>query len=178
MKLDPHDKVGTLSKGQSSRLALLLAMAHRPRVVILDDPTLGLDPIARRDFLRHVIGLLQDQGATVFFSSHLLYEIEPICDQVAILHEGRIIKSAAVDHLRASVKRVMFKPADDASLDQVPGVLDVQRDNGQWAVTVEIIDEARSSLAALGKGSETIVDLNLDEIFEAYVIGRREVSDD
>ena len=71
----------------------------------------------------------------------------------------------------------MFKPANGARLDQVPGVLDVQRDNCQWAVTVEGIDEARSSLAALGKGSETIVDLNLDEIFEAYVIGRREVSD-
>ena len=67
-------KIKTLSKGQNTRLALLLALAHMPGMVILDDPTLGLDPIARKAFLRHVITLLQAEGVTVFFSSHLLYE--------------------------------------------------------------------------------------------------------
>ncbi len=109
MHLDLRQKVGALSKGQTSRLALLLALAHRPKLVVLDDPTLGLDPIARRDLLRDMIGHLQDQGITVFFSSHLLYEIEPICDRVAILHEGRILKCAPVDELRESVKRLVFQ---------------------------------------------------------------------
>ncbi|HEY3244943.1 MAG TPA: ABC transporter ATP-binding protein, partial [Phycisphaerae bacterium] len=69
--LDGTQKVGALSKGQTSKLALLLALAHRPELVVLDDPTLGLDPIARKDFLREVIGQLQQRGITVFFSSHL-----------------------------------------------------------------------------------------------------------
>ena len=176
MKLEPAKKVGTLSKGQSSRLALLLALAHRPRVVILDDPTLGLDPVARRDFLRDVIGFLQGEGVTVFFSSHLLYEIEPICDRVAILSHGQIIKAAQVDALRESVKRVMFEPVEGARIEQVPGVLDIQNDNGQCAVTVEQIKEVEETLAEISKGQVSVVDLNLDEIFEAYVIGRRKGS--
>jgi len=72
LELPRKSKVKTLSKGQNSRLALLLALGHRPKVVILDDPTLGLDPIARKDFLRHVIDLLQSNGVTVFVSSHRL----------------------------------------------------------------------------------------------------------
>ena len=80
MGLAADAKVGALSKGQTSKLALLLALAPRPELVILDDPVLGLDPLARRDFLRDVIGQLQARAVTVFFSSHLLYEIEPICD--------------------------------------------------------------------------------------------------
>jgi ABC-2 type transport system ATP-binding protein len=165
-----------LSKGQTSRLALLLALAHHPRLVILDDPTLGLDPIARRDFLRDVIGYLQAAGVTVFFSSHLLYEIEPICDRVAILHEGRILKSSTVDALRESVKRVVIEPVPEAQVSRLPGLLDVQVSDGRWAVSVEDIAAARQPLAAMSCGEPVVVDLNLDEIFEAYVIGRREVA--
>ncbi len=110
MGLAADAKVGTLSKGQTSKLALLLALAHRPELVILDDPVLGLDPLARRDFLRDVIGQLQARDVTVFFSSHLLYEIEPICDHVAILHGGRIVVSEPVEALRTRVKRVELRP--------------------------------------------------------------------
>ncbi|MHC4705265.1 MAG: ABC transporter ATP-binding protein [Planctomycetota bacterium] len=102
LELPRRSRVRNLSKGQNSRLALLLALGHRPKVVILDDPTLGLDPIARKDFLRYVIGLLQSNGVTVFFSSHLLYEIEPVADYVAILEEGAIVKWGTTDELQGS----------------------------------------------------------------------------
>jgi len=176
MRLDADQKVGALSKGQTSRLALLLALAHRPGIVILDDPTLGLDPIARRDLLRDVIGQLQDRGATVFFSSHLLYEIEPICDRIAILHEGRILKCAAVDELREQVKRIVFNPTDGARLPEIPGLLDFQAQDGQWSLTLEGVADAQRALASISRGNLSVMDLNLDEIFEAYVIGRREVT--
>ncbi len=176
MKLDADRKVGALSKGQTSRLALLLALAHRPRIVILDDPTLGLDPVARRDFLRDVIGYLQAEGVTVFFSSHLLYEIEPICDRVAILHDGRIIKCSPVDELRESVKRFMVGETPAVDLGKVPGLLDVQRHEGRLLLTVDRAAEAKAMLQSVGSNGTATVDLNLDEIFEAYVIGRREVS--
>ncbi len=175
MRLNADAKVGTLSKGQTSRLALLLALAHHPRTVILDDPTLGLDPVARRDFLRDVIGHLQSTGATVFFSSHLLYEIEPICDRVAILHEGRIIKTAAVDELRDKIKRVLLPHDASPRLAEIPGLLDVQSAGGKCTLTVESIEAARPALAAMGCQDFSVIDLNLDEIFEAYVIGRREL---
>jgi len=176
MHLDVGTKVGALSKGQASRLALLLALAHHPRIVVLDDPTLGLDPIARKDFLRDVIGHLQAAGATVFFSSHLLYEIEPICDRVAILHDGRIVKAAPVDELRESIKRIVMEPVEEKAIEGLPGVLDVEVRSGRWAVTVENASSVRPVLARNSRVEPTVVDLNLDEIFEAYVIGRREVA--
>ncbi len=175
MRLDADQKVGVLSKGQTSRLALLLALSHRPSVVILDDPTQGMDPVARRDFLRDVIGHLQETGVTVFFSSHLLYEVEPICDRVAILHDGRIIKCAPVDDLRGSVKRILLRPTDGARLDAAPGLLDVDERDGAWALTVENAKAACERLRSMSQNGLSVVDLNLDEIFEAYVIGRREV---
>jgi ABC-2 type transport system ATP-binding protein len=175
MNLAPDAKVGTLSKGQTSKLALLLALAHRPELVVLDDPVLGLDPLARRDFLRDVIGQLQARDVTVFFSSHLLYEIEPICDHVAILHGGRIIASAAVDELRARVKRVEFRPRAAINFSEVPGLLDVRCEDDRMAVVTADMEAARLHLAALSVNGLATTDLSLDEIFEAYVAGRSEV---
>lgn len=174
MGLDASAKVGALSKGQSSKLALLLALAHRPELVVLDDPALGLDPIARKDFLRDVIGHLQDRNVTVLFSSHLLYEIEPICDRVAILHDGKIVTTDPVDVLRARVKCVELRTEQPPALGDIPSLLDVRRDGQRWMLTVADIDAARESLSALNGDGVTTIDLNLDQIFEAYVIGRPE----
>jgi ABC-2 type transport system ATP-binding protein len=175
MTLAADAKVGTLSKGQTSKLALLLALAHRPELVILDDPVLGLDPLARRDFLRDVIGQLQSREVTVFFSSHLLYEIEPICDHVAILHGGRIVVSEPVDTLRERVKRVEFRPREPLRLADIPGVLDVQRDGEHWSLVTADIAAAQGPLQQASSNGLATIDLNLDEIFEAYVAGRTEV---
>ena len=120
LRLDKTIKVKTLSKGQNSSLALLLALGHHPELVILDDPTLGLDPIARKDFLRHVIDLLQSQGVTVFFSSHLLYEIEPVADHIAILDQGVVCKIGKTDELRDTVRKFVFTPSPSADRPAVP----------------------------------------------------------
>jgi len=175
LELPKRKKVKSLSKGQNSRLALLLALGHRPKVVILDDPTLGLDPIARKDFLRYVISLLQTNGVTVFFSSHLLYEIEPVVDYVAILKEGVIVKSETTEQLRRSVKKLVLRGAGEIKPNSVEGVLDIERVGDRIAVTVEDCDDGKRSAVEKKMGSDIIreVDLNLDEIFEAYVIGNR-----
>lgn len=172
--LPAKGKIKTLSKGQNTKLALLLALAHRPGIVILDDPTLGLDPIARKEFLRNVITLLQSAGTTVFFSSHLLYEIEPVADRIAILDEGHIVKAAATDELRETIRRFVFRPKAAAELKNVTGVLDAVQQDGQWSVTVEDASaETRAILGAMASDEVQETGLNLDEIFEAYVIGNR-----
>lgn len=173
-ELSGQAKVKTLSKGQNSRLALLLALAHRPRVVILDDPTLGLDPIARKAFLRNVITLLQSEGVTVFFSSHLLYEIEPITDQVAILDQGTIIKTGTTEALREDVGRFVFIPKPNADFAHLSGILDANRKDQSLCLTVDHCDdEIRTAIQALAETGVQELSLNLDEIFEAYVIGNR-----
>jgi len=171
----PKDvKVKALSKGQNSSLALLLALGHRPDIVILDDPTLGLDPIARKDFLRHVIDLLQSQGVTVFFSSHLLYEIEPVADHIAILDQGVIVKASKTEQLRESVRKFALTPAPGAKFAEVPGVLDALKVGDNVSIAIEDCDaDKRARLKEMSVNGMTETALNLDEIFEAYVIGNR-----
>lgn len=170
--LSPKQRVSTLSKGQNIRLGLLLALAHRPQTVILDDPTLGLDPIMRREFMRDVIEHLQGNGCTVFFSSHLLYEIEPVADIVAVLDGGTIIRQASTEELRASVRQFVISAEDNDRLGALPSLLDAKPAGRQVAFIADKADEARERLTSGGitfKENE----LNLDDIFEAYVIGNR-----
>lgn len=174
LRLTKNTKVKALSKGQNSSLALLLALGHHPELVILDDPTLGLDPIARKDFLRHVIDLLQSNGVTVFFSSHLLYEIEPVADHIAILDDGVIRKASRTEQLRESVCRFIFTPKAGADTSMIGGVLDVNLVGQAMSVTVEDCDDdKRRHIKQLAEGDLTETALNLDEIFESYVIGNK-----
>ncbi len=171
----PKDmKVKELSKGQNSSLALLLALGHRPDIVILDDPTLGLDPIARKDFLRHVIDLLQSRGVTVFFSSHLLYEIEPVADHIAILDKGVIVKASKTDQLRESVRKFTLTPKAGAEFSDIPGILDVLKVGHNVSIALEDCEaDKRARLSQMSVNGMTETALNLDEIFEAYVIGNK-----
>jgi ABC-2 type transport system ATP-binding protein len=171
--LPPHAHIRHLSKGQNVRLGLLLALAHRPELVILDDPTLGLDPIMRKEFLRDVVTHLQGGGVTVFFSSHLLYEVEPVADSVAILDRGRIVRQAATEELREDVKLLVLSAEQYEKVRPLPGVLDVKNHGREAAVVAEGARAALAACAAAGVQPE-VVGLNLDEIFEAYVIGNRE----
>ena len=129
-------KIKHLSKGQNVRLGLVLALAHRPELVILDDPALGLDPIMRKQFNRDLITHLQGEGRTVFYSSHLLYEVEPVADQVAILKEGQIVRQAGTEALRRDVKQIHLSRQAAATVQAQGKVLDYQADGTEVALTV------------------------------------------
>ncbi|MDP9206691.1 MAG: ABC transporter ATP-binding protein [Gemmatimonadota bacterium] len=100
--LDPRARIKSLSKGQKARAGLLIALAHRPELLLLDEPSSGLDPIVRRDILGAVIRTIADEGRTVLFSSHLLEEVEQVADHVTMIDEGRIVLSAPLDAIRES----------------------------------------------------------------------------
>jgi ABC-2 type transport system ATP-binding protein len=100
--LDPSSKIRTLSKGQKARAGLLVALAHRPELLVLDEPSSGLDPIVRRDILGAVIRTIADEGRTVLFSSHLLQEVELVADLVTMIHKGKIALSAPLEAIRES----------------------------------------------------------------------------
>jgi ABC-2 type transport system ATP-binding protein len=100
--LDPAAKIKTLSKGQKSRAGLLIALAYRPELLVLDEPSSGLDPIVRRDILGAVIRTIADEGRTVLFSSHLLDEVEQVADHVTMIRQGTIVMSAPMADIKAS----------------------------------------------------------------------------
>ncbi|QGQ31053.1 ABC transporter ATP-binding protein [Gimesia maris] len=166
-----HQRIERLSKGQNVKLGLTLALAHEPNVVILDDPALGLDTIARKEFNRDLIEHLQAAGRTVLFSSHLLDEVEAVADAVAILDGGRIIRQSATETLRSEVKRFVLNSVEIAGVMPPPGLLDVRVWESQFVVTVDGAERFVEQLNSLGIEHE-IVELSLDEIFESFVIGR------
>jgi ABC-2 type transport system ATP-binding protein len=100
--LDPAARIRDLSRGQRARAGLLIALAYRPELLVLDEPSSGLDPIVRRDILGAVIRTIADEGRTVLFSSHLLEEVEQVADHVTMIHQGRIVLSAPLDTIRQS----------------------------------------------------------------------------
>jgi ABC-2 type transport system ATP-binding protein len=171
-ELPLRTRIKHLSKGQNVRLGLVLALAHRPELVILDDPALGLDPIMRKQFNRDLITHLQGEGRTVFYSSHLLYEVEPVADEVAILDHGRVIRQAETETLRRDVKQIVLSSDAFSAMRNHLQILDERVDGDRVAVVVEGAEKAASVLGYDGI-EHKIVDLNLDEIFEAYVAGKR-----
>lgn len=106
LRLDLKAVVGDLSRGEIGKLCLLTALASRPKVLIMDEPTAGLDPLVRRTFLEEVVTMMLEEGRTVLYSTHELYEAERIAQRVGILFDGRLILESGVDELRSSHRTV------------------------------------------------------------------------
>jgi ABC-2 type transport system ATP-binding protein len=101
--LDPEAKVKKLSRGECAKAGLLLALSHRPELLLLDEPSSGLDPVVRRDILEAIIRTVVDEGRTVLFSSHLLDEIERVSDSLAMMVNGRIVLNGSLDAIKQSI---------------------------------------------------------------------------
>ena len=99
-QLDPGQKIKTLSQGQQAKMGLLTALAYRPELLILDEPSSGLDPVVRRDILEAIIRTVSEEGRTVLFSSHLLDEVERVADHVVMLQGGRVVLNGRTDEVR------------------------------------------------------------------------------
>lgn len=105
-ELDPAKKVGELSKGMKMKLALILALCHRPELLILDEPTSGLDPVVRNELLELFMEIVQDERCSIFFSSHISTDIEKIADFVSIIDDGKIIISEEKDAILENWKLI------------------------------------------------------------------------
>jgi ABC-2 type transport system ATP-binding protein len=142
--------IAQLSRGQRAQLALILAVAARPEVLVFDDPAMGLDVVMRREFLDAMIDLLADSGCTVLFSSHILTDVERIADRVGILHDGRMLVDATLDDLRRRVCRWPWVPAEGVATPADDRVLRVGARRGGLELT--LLDADATLLDALRKG--------------------------
>jgi ABC-2 type transport system ATP-binding protein len=163
-------RLKTLSKGQQAKAGLLAAQAHRPELLLLDEPSSGLDPIVRRDILEAVIRTVADEGRTVFFSSHLLEEIERVSDFVAMLHQGKLVLCASLDEIKSQHRSFTVRFATAPSNPPViPGALSVSGMGREWAV---MCNGNRNELPAItARLNAEIVGEHapsLNEIFVAY----------
>ena len=117
-ELDPKRPFGKLSKGQKGKLMMLLALAQRPRLLVLDEPTDGLDPVVRRDMLSALLDYVSQHQATVFISSHLIHELERICDWVGVMDNGRLVADVEMERFKTGMKRLKVSkgPKDPSAL--------------------------------------------------------------
>jgi ABC-2 type transport system ATP-binding protein len=168
--LDAGAKIKNLSKGQKARAGLLIALAYRPELLVLDEPSSGLDPIVRRDIVGAVIRTIADEGRTVLFSSHLLDEVEQVADHVTMISRGKIALSAPLRSIKDSHRRVTVRFATSRHQPPaVPGVLRWEGANSAHDEWTAVVHGDRAALHAIAGGQVVAErDASLDEIFVAH----------
>jgi ABC-2 type transport system ATP-binding protein len=160
-------KVKALSKGMRTKLALLLALARQPEILILDEPTEGLDPVMTEQLLGELGGRSGD-GTTVVFSSHQLDEVERIADDVVMIERGRVVLDATLDDVRAHYRRLTlgFAEAPAAAVLHMPGVRSSKVDGRHASVLVcDNVDAVVQRARSLGATSVQVASVRLREVF-------------
>lgn len=169
--LDPTARIKTLSQGQRARTGLLAALAYRPELLVLDEPSTGLDPIVRREILAAIIRTIAEEGRTVLFSSHLLDEVERVSDYVALIDHGKIVLCDPLDTIKAAHRRLTLR--FDEPLSRPPALLGASRWEGigrDWTTVCRgSIEEIHVSVAGVGARIVEEHTPSLDEIFVARV---------
>jgi ABC-2 type transport system ATP-binding protein len=165
--LDSSRRVGALSKGEAGKLLMLLALSQRPELLVLDEPTDGLDPVVRRDILAAVLEYVTDSEATVLISSHLVHELERICDWVGLMDGGRLVAELPMQEFKSGLKRLrVVSPPGDLTSPPFT-LLARERNNGaveQWLVR-GWEPRMHEYLTSVGASVREVVDLDLEEGF-------------
>ena len=169
--LDPAAKLKELSRGQKARAGLLVALAHRPELLLLDEPSSGLDPVVRRDILDAIMRTIAHEGRTVLFSSHLLEEVERVADHVTMISHGRTALSEPLQAIQESHRHVTVRLAEPRpELPRVAGVLRWEGGGQEWTA-VHRGDSSALQAAVAAWGAQVVASRapSLDEIFVAHV---------
>jgi ABC-2 type transport system ATP-binding protein len=172
-------RVGSYSRGMRQRLGLADALVKQPSVLILDEPTVNIDPEGVRELLLLVERLRTEQGVTVLLSSHLLHQVEQVCDRIGIFVEGRLVACGTIDQLASTladrwVFTVGVSAVEDAAsmLSRIPGVKGVRRSEGRWVLTADRdirSQVVRGILEAGGELTHLSRDVaDLDAIYQRY----------
>jgi len=169
--LKPEARVQDLSRGERAGLCLALTLAPEPELLILDDPAVGLDPVARRLLVESMVQLTRQSDRTIFFSSHQLADVERVADYVAILDQSVLRACCPLETFRNSVQQVRVRFAGTPpALPKIPGILQVfRKDNELKLICVHYDDSAGLTLRALGALEIERVPIALEDAFIGYL---------
>ena len=162
-------RVKNLSRGETARAGLMLALAHRPPLLVLDEPSSGLDPVVRRDILEAIIRTVAEEGRTVLFSSHLLEEVERVSDHLAMMHNGKLVLCGGLEDIKAAHRRIVVR--FESPLPRPPaleGALSVTGAAHEWTVVCNGLGNVTASATRLGGKVVSEHPPSLDEIFVAH----------
>ncbi len=168
-----RSRIGRLSKGQRAQVSLLLALAPEPDLLVLDDPTIGLDTNVRHDFLESMVHLIQRQNRSILLSSHILADVERIADRIGVMVDGVLRVDCPTDEFKRAVRKVIVEftgtPPELPALPRLIGNLQIG--SRRELVFVGYGPEQESALAALGPSRMEVVELDLEEAFIEYTRG-------
>lgn len=163
---------GKLSRGQKQQVMLALALGHAPELLVLDDPTLGLDVVARMGLLEELIGELADRGTTVLVATHDLIRFEAVATRIGILHRGKVLLDGELEGLKVRFKRIHVRTDDPAAvLDRSETKSCLRRTEHSWGIELVCDGPCDELLAALREAAPAArlesTDMDLEQIFEA-----------
>ncbi|MGI5183375.1 ABC transporter ATP-binding protein [Dactylosporangium sp. CA-152071] len=160
--IPPRIPVGKLSGGQRAQVALALALAKRPRLLLLDEPVASLDPVARREFLRTLMGGVAESGTTVLLSSHILTDLEHSCDHLVVLSSGAVQLSGAVDDIVGEHRRLVGPRHHGEPIGGVAAVVRARHTDRQSTLLVRVTGRVTDP-------SWTVHELTLEDLILAYL---------
>lgn len=172
MDLEPRARVRDLSRGNRAKLALTLAVASRPDLLLLDDPTAGLDPLVRREVLEGILEATADEGGAVVYASHLIHDVERTADRVVVLDDAHKVLDARVDDVRARVRRAVavFEGDAPAGGNGVPGLLHAAADGRTLTLAADATEDAvRAALASMGATAVEVEPMTLEDVLVALL---------
>jgi ABC-2 type transport system ATP-binding protein len=174
-ELSPRRRIRRLSRGQQAQVALALAVATDPELLILDDPTLGLDTVVRRDFLESLIQIIQRRGRTILFSSHILGDVERVADRIGIMVDGVLRVDCPTDHFKDSVRKVVLEfDGDPPETPAIPRLVSCRQVGHKLElVVVNYNGEHRLLFDSLHARRVEVLDFNLEDAFIEYTRGPR-----
>jgi ABC-2 type transport system ATP-binding protein len=173
--LKPEQKIKGLSHGQRVKAALALALARRPRLLVLDEPTTGLDPVARVEVLEELMAVLADEDRTILFSSHNTKDVEQISDRITFIDRGRIIDSDDKESFLDRWRRLRLVLPPDGVVPRLPDIVQVGGSGRLPVLTTNRFEPAMVSVCNdMGATVQAVDTMTLEEIFVANVHSRRE----
>lgn len=177
-ELDGEHLFGRLSKGQKAKLMILLALSQCGDLLVLDEPTDGLDPVVRRDILSALIAYVSERGATIFISSHLVHELERVCDWIAVMDDGRLVTESPMEKLKHGTKRLIVMGAPADIMNPPFRVLMRESANGGGAGENWVVGDWEPGMSAyfegVGASVRDVIDLDLEDGFVELLRSFRE----
>ena len=174
-ELSPRAKIRRLSNGQRAQVSLALAVAADPELLILDDPTLGLDTVVRRDFLESLIQIIQRRGRTILFSSHILGDVERVADRIGVLVDGVLRVDCPTDYFKETIRKVVLEFAGQPpEFPACPGLVSSRQvGRKRELIVVGFGEEHRRLAESLGPKAVDVIEMNLEDAFIEYTRGPR-----